>query len=149
MEEVKISFGSKSVKKVSKLFLEWESVAGGVEDPGVVVGALHAGVQSKSFSWKLSGVEGASVWQRAVGLALVVALLLPLGEVPKASQLSGVLHPLDNLFGKHSTPIKYRHCVKSRLFTLKWVASFKLGSPGSEQTKISSYLLTQTSIEWS
>ena len=51
----------------------------------------------KSFTRKLTGCQGASVGQRAIRLALVVALLLPLGEVTKAGQLGGVLHPLDDL----------------------------------------------------
>ena len=84
--------------KIDNLFLEWESVAGGVKNPRIVVWAFHAGVKTESFAGKLSGVEGASVGQRAVGLTLVVALLLPLGEVAEAGQLGGVLHPLNDLF---------------------------------------------------
>ena len=46
---------------------------------------------------QLSGAEGAGVGEGAVGLALHVALVLPLGEVPEGGHLCGVLHPLDNL----------------------------------------------------
>ena len=46
---------------------------------------------------QLSGAEGAGVGEGAVGLALHVALVLPLAEVPEGGHLGGVLHPLDNL----------------------------------------------------
>ena len=46
---------------------------------------------------QLTGTERAGVGQGAVGLALHVALVLPLGEVPEGGHLCGVLHPLDNL----------------------------------------------------
>lgn len=74
-----------------------EAVTSGVEDPGVVVGALHASEQSQGLSGQLPGGQGASVGQRAEGLSLDVALLLPLLEVAQRRQLGGVLHPLDNL----------------------------------------------------
>ena len=77
--------------------LEAEAVPCGVEDPGVVVGALHAGVQAVGEAGELAGAQRARVGQRAVGLTLHVALLLPLAEVSQGGHLSGVLHPLDNL----------------------------------------------------
>ena len=79
-----------------KLF-EAEAVSSGVEDPGVVVGTLHAGVKTMGEARQLSGAEWAGVGQGTVGLALHVALVLPLGEVPEGGHLCGVLHPLDDL----------------------------------------------------
>ena len=46
---------------------------------------------------QLTSAQRAGVGQGAVGLALHVALLFPLGEVPEGGHLCGVLHPLDNL----------------------------------------------------
>jgi len=77
--------------------LEGESVAGGVEDPGIVVGALDTRVETEGFSGQFPGVQGAGVGQVAVRLALDVTLALPLGEVAQGGDLGGVLHPLDNL----------------------------------------------------
>ena len=50
---------------------------------------------------QLPGAKGAGVGQGTVGLALNIALVLPLGEVPEGGHLRGVLHPLDNLNTKH------------------------------------------------
>ena len=77
--------------------LETEPVSCGVQDPWVVVGALHACVETKSFSRKLSGVEGARVGEGAIGLPLDITFVLPFREITKSSQLCGILHPLDNL----------------------------------------------------
>jgi hypothetical protein len=77
--------------------LETEPVSCGVQDPWVVVGALHACVEAKSFSRKLSGVEGARIGEGAIGLPLDITFVLPFGEITKSSQLCGILHPLDNL----------------------------------------------------
>ena len=77
--------------------LETEPVSCGVQDPGVVVGALHARVESKSFSRKLSGVEGARVGEGAIGLPLDITFVLPFREITKSCQLCWILHPLDNL----------------------------------------------------
>ena len=41
--------------------LEAESVASGVEDPGVVVGAFHARVQPQGLAWQLAGAQWAGV----------------------------------------------------------------------------------------
>ncbi len=77
--------------------LEVESFSGRVEQPGVVVGALEAGVKAKRLSGQFSGGEGASVGQGAVRLGFNVALVLPLGVVAEGGDVDGILHPLDNL----------------------------------------------------
>ena len=74
-----------------------EPVAGGIQDPGVVVGALHAGVESQGLAGQLPRGHGAGVGQRAEGLAVGIAGLLPLLEVPDGVDGDGVLHPLDGL----------------------------------------------------
>lgn len=74
-----------------------ETVAGWVQQPRVGVGALHAGEETESFAGQFSGVQRAGVGQRAEGLALDVALLLPLLEVAQRVELGRVLHPLDDL----------------------------------------------------
>ena len=56
--------------------LEAEAVAGGVKDPGVEVGALHAGVQPQRLAGQLAGRQRARVGQRAVRLALVTKIFL-------------------------------------------------------------------------
>ena len=80
-----------------RLLLEGETVTRGIQDPGVVVGALHAGVQPQGLPGQLPRVERAGVGERAVGLALHITLLLPLSEVAQGRQLGRVLHPLDDL----------------------------------------------------
>ena len=50
--------------------LEAEPVAGGVQDPGVVVGALHAGVQPQRLPGQLPRGQWAGVRQGAEWLAL-------------------------------------------------------------------------------
>ena len=50
--------------------LEAEPVAGGVEDPGVIVGALHAGVQSQCLPGQLPCGQRARVGKRAEWLTL-------------------------------------------------------------------------------
>ncbi len=79
------------------LLFEAEPVSGGIEQPGVVVGALHARVESKRLSGELPSRQRARIGQRAVGLALNVALLLPLRVVPQRVDVHGVLHPLNHL----------------------------------------------------
>ena len=54
-------------------------------------------MKTERLSRQFSGGEGASVGQRAVGLGLDVALVLPLGVVAKGGYVDGVLHPLNNL----------------------------------------------------
>ena len=77
--------------------LETEAISCGIKDPGIVVGALHAGVKAVGGAGQLTGAQRAGVGQGAVGLTLHVTLLLPLGEVPERGHFCGVLHPLDNL----------------------------------------------------
>lgn len=43
--------------------LKVEALAGGVEQPGVVVGALEARVKTKCLAWQFSGRQGAGVGQ--------------------------------------------------------------------------------------
>ena len=50
--------------------LEAKAVSCGVDQPGVVVRALHAGVEAQGLAGQLAAGEGAGVWQGAVGLAL-------------------------------------------------------------------------------
>lgn len=78
-----------------------ETVAGWVEQPWVGVGALHAGEETESLAGQLAGIQRTGVGQGAVGLALDVALLLPLLEVAERVELSRVLHPLDDLEHRH------------------------------------------------
>ena len=86
-----------TIYEICRILLERESISGGVKDPGIVVGTLHAGVKSVSLPWQLPGTQGTGVGKGAVGLTLHIALVLPLGEVPEGGHLCGVLHPLDNL----------------------------------------------------
>ena len=57
-------------------------------------------MQPQGLSRQLPGAQRARVGQGAVGLALDVALVLPLAEIPQCSKLSWVLHPLDHLIGR-------------------------------------------------
>ena len=63
--------------------LEREPVAGGVQDPRVVVWALHAGVQADRLPGQLAGVERARVGQGA--------------ERPVEGKTNGV-HAVSNIF---------------------------------------------------
>jgi len=90
---VRVSLNDISGEKL----LEAEPVAGGVEDPGVVVGALHAGVQPQRLPGQLPCGQGAGVGQRAEWLTLDIAFLLPLGKVTKSIQISRLCHPLNGL----------------------------------------------------
>lgn len=78
-------------------FLKAKTIPGGVQDPGVVVGALHTSVQSQSLSRQLPGGKGAGVGEATERLALHSTFGLPLLEVPQGDRASGVLHPLDHL----------------------------------------------------
>lgn len=79
------------------LLLGGEAIAGGIEDPGVVVGALHAGEETQGFTGQFAGGERAGVREGAVGLSLDVTLFLPLLEVSEGVEFGRVLHPLDDL----------------------------------------------------
>ena len=81
----------------SLLFLEAESVSSGGQEPGVVVWALHACVESEGLAGQLAGVERARVGQGTESLALDITLLLPLGVVAEGVDVHRVLHPLDHL----------------------------------------------------
>jgi hypothetical protein len=96
-EMVNLEMVEKKFKCLKSVCLEVESFSGGVEEPGVVVRALEAGVQAEGLSGQLSRGQGAGVWQRAVGLTLHIAFVLPFGVITEGSDVHGVLHPLDNL----------------------------------------------------
>ena len=83
-------------RRTNSLF-ERETVAGGVQDPRIIVGAFHTGMQPKGLSWQFSSCSGAGVGQRTVGLSLHITLFLPFGKISQGSQLCWILHPLDNL----------------------------------------------------
>merc|ERR1712027_9966 len=74
-----------------------ESVAGGVVDPGVLVGAAHAGVQVEGLAGQLVGGQLAAVGRQAGRLGLGLALLLPGLKVPGSVDIARVLDPLDDL----------------------------------------------------
>lgn len=74
-----------------------ETVAGWVEQPWIVVGALHAGEQTKGFAGKLSGGQRAGVRKGTVGLTLLVAGLFPVLEISERRELRRCLHPFDHL----------------------------------------------------
>ena len=77
--------------------LETEAISCGIKDPGIVVGALHAGVKAVGGAGQLTGAQRAGVGQGAVGLPLDHTLLLPILEVPQTLDARGVLNPLENL----------------------------------------------------
>ena len=51
--------------------LETETVSCGVQDPGVIIGTLDAGVKPQRLPRQFSGCEGAGVGKRTEGLSLV------------------------------------------------------------------------------
>ena len=76
---------------------EGETVTSGILDPGVVVGAFDAGVQSEGLPGQLASGEGAGVGKAAERLALDCATALPLLEIPQRHCACWVLHPLNDL----------------------------------------------------
>lgn len=82
-----------------------ETFAGGVVQPGVVVGAGHAGVQAERLSGQFLGAEGTGVRNATVGLTLGDADRLPLGEVLGAIDVGGRLDPLDDLGHGHQVDV--------------------------------------------
>lgn len=82
---------------LSLLLFEAKSVARGIQQPRVIVGAFHAGVQPQGLSGQFSGGQRARVGQGAIGLALHVALLLPFGVIPQRINVHWILHPLNDL----------------------------------------------------
>ena len=87
--------------------LETEPIPCRIQDPGIVVRALHAGVEAQGLPGELPGVEGAGVGEGAEGLTLDITLVLPLREVTESGQLCGVLHPLDNLESQSDKIIEF------------------------------------------
>ena len=79
------------------LFSEVESLASRIEEPRVVVGAFHTGMQPQCLSWQLTGVGRTWVWQGAESLSLHIAPLFPLGIVSQGIDVHWVLHPLNYL----------------------------------------------------
>lgn len=59
----------------------------------------------KSLLSQFSGVKRTHVRQGTVGQSFDVTLLFPVVEVPYASDLGGVLHPLDHLQHRHKIDI--------------------------------------------
>ena len=86
-------------------------VSGGIQQPWVVLGALHAGVEGRGLAvaaleGSLLGEQDAGVGQGAVRLPGYVTLLLPLGEVAaQVVDLGGCLHPLDHLEHRHEVDV--------------------------------------------
>lgn len=74
-----------------------EAISSWVQDPWVVVGALHASEETQSLTGQFAGRQRAGVREGTVGLSLDVALFLPFLEVSQSVQLGWVLHPLDDL----------------------------------------------------
>jgi len=68
-------------------------------------------VQPQGLPGQLASAQRARVGEGAVGLALDVALVLPLAEVPQCSKLSWVLHPLDHL----------QHCDKVDIVSVQHI----------------------------
>jgi len=60
-----------------------EAIAGRIENPGIVVGAFHAGEKTQGFSRQLASGQRASIGQRAVRLALNVAFFFPFLKISK------------------------------------------------------------------
>ena len=78
-------------------FLDGETIAGGIEKPRVIVGALHASEETKGLTGKLSGCERTRVREGTVRLSLLVAALFPILEVTEGRQLGWRLDPFDYL----------------------------------------------------
>ena len=60
-----------------------ETISGGIQNPGVVVGAFHACEEPDGLAREFPGCEGARVRKGAVWLSFHVAFLLPFLEVPE------------------------------------------------------------------
>ena len=65
------------------LFFGGETIASRVKNPGIVVGAFHAGEKTQGFARQLASGQRASVGQRAVGLTLNVAFFFPFLKISK------------------------------------------------------------------
>lgn len=82
-----------------------ETIASGIVDPWVVVGAPHAGLQVDGLPGHLLGGELAGIGHPASGLALDHALLPPGLEVLHLADGARVLHPLDHLRHGHEVDV--------------------------------------------
>lgn len=60
-----------------------EAIAGGIKNPGIVVGAFHAGEKTKGFARQLTSGQRASIGQRAVRLTLNIAFFFPFLKISK------------------------------------------------------------------
>jgi len=60
-----------------------EAIAGRIKNPGIVVGAFHAGEKTQGFARQLASGQRARIGQRAVRLALNVAFFFPLLKISK------------------------------------------------------------------
>ena len=68
---VEDKFQALMVGDVMVKHLETETVSCGVQDPGVIIGTLDAGVEPQRFPRQFSGCEGAGVGKGTEGLSLV------------------------------------------------------------------------------
>jgi len=82
-----------------------ETIASGIADPWVVVGAPDAGLQVDGLPGNLLGGQLAGVGHPAGGLALDHALLPPGLEVLDLADGAWVLHPLDHLGHGHEVHV--------------------------------------------
>jgi len=82
-----------------------ETIASGIADPWVVVGAPDAGLQVDGLPGNLLGGQLAGVGHPAGGLALDHALLPPGLEVLDLADSAWVLHPLDHLGHGHEVHV--------------------------------------------
>jgi len=80
------------------LGLKTEPISSGVEDPGVVVGALDTGVQSEGFARQLSCSQWAWIGQGAEWLALHITFFFPFLEVSERVDICWFLNPFQNLY---------------------------------------------------
>lgn len=74
-----------------------EAISSWVQDPWVVVGALHASEETEGLTGQFTGGQRTGIREGTVGLSLHVTLFLPLLEVSQSVQLGWVLHPLNDL----------------------------------------------------
>lgn len=112
--------------------LNREAIASGIEDPGIVVGALHAREEAQSLAGQLARGQRAGVGQGAVGLALDVAFLLPFLEVAQRIELCGILHPLNDLQIGHEEHIVASQHLLDELDQLIAILLLRLEPRGME-----------------
>lgn len=125
--------------------LNREAIASRIQDPGIVVGALHAREQTQGLAGQLAGCQRACVGQRAVGLSLNIALLLPFLEVTQRVELCGILHPLDDLQVGHKEHVVAAEHLLDELNQLVAVLLLRLKPRGMEvQTQRSTVAIVVT-----